>query len=35
MTPALAILAAWGLFSGTHLLLATDPLRSRLVERLG
>ena len=35
MTPALAILAAWVLFSGTHLLLATDPIRAGLVRRLG
>lgn len=35
MKPALLVLAAWILFGGTHLLLSTDPLRGRLVARLG
>ena len=33
--PVLAIGLGWLLFSGTHLLLATDPIRATLVRRLG
>ncbi len=35
MNPVLAILLAWGLFSSTHLVMASDPIRARLVARLG
>lgn len=35
MQPALLVLAAWILFGGSHLLLASEPLRGRLVARFG
>ena len=35
MQPALLVLAAWILFGGTHLLLASEPFRGRLVARFG
>ena len=35
MIPALAVLSAWLLFGGSHLLLSSSPLRGMLVARLG
>src|SRR5262245_2173871 len=35
MQPVLTVASLWLLFGGTHLALATEPLRGRLVRRLG
>lgn len=35
VTPTIAVLGAWALFGGTHLLLSWPPIRQRLTNRLG
>ena len=35
MEPALGVALLWAVFGGTHIGLATMPLRGRLVARLG